>query len=181
MEFLLLITSGLFSWIFITLMDRVDEHWLIEWKIGAVLGYIFASLASICFIFGIYININISPFIFWMLLEWIFKNKLNYPSHVLMLLLVSLYFGHRIDLLVNNYQFVILFLFINFWISTYLKDLINKKSKKLYNMLYTTYVSKVLWNLIFFIIQWQAILIIYSLSFAYSCLFIKKYFPWKRP
>lgn len=179
-EILLISFFGVISGIFLTFMDRVDEHNLITWKLKTPIAYIFAILTAISFIWGIHYFNFLYPFLFWLCIEWIIKNKLEYPSHVFFLFIITLYFWYRFDLFLIYYIYIFIYLLLKFFISTYIKSKINKNSK-FYNIFYKSYLSKGFVDIIFALILFKPIILLFSFPFAYSCLFIKKYFPWRNP
>ncbi len=179
-EILLITFLWLIAWSFLTFMDRVDEHDLIIWRFKTPIAYIFAILTAISFIWVINYFSFLYPFLFWLCIEWIIKNKLEYPSHVFFLFLIAIYFWYRFDLFFEYYLYIIIFLLITFFIWNFLKNKLNKNSN-FYNALYKSYFSKTFINIVFALILFKPILIFFSLGFTYSCLFIKKYFPWRNP
>ncbi|EKD44268.1 MAG: hypothetical protein ACD_71C00190G0002 [uncultured bacterium (gcode 4)] len=168
------------SWVFLTLMDRVDEHNLIIWKFQTPLAYTFGILTAVSFVFSIdYFNF-LYPLIVGMCIEWIIKNKLEYPSHVFFLFVLALYFGYRHDLLPQYVWYTGLYLGISFLISNYIKSRTDKNSK-FYRYFYTSYLSKLSSDIFLWIILKEPLLIVFGLSFAYSCLLTKKYLPGRNP
>lgn len=170
----------LITWAFLTLMDRVDEHSLIIWKFQTPIAYIFGILTAIFFIFSIGFFSFLYPLIVGMCIEWIIKNKLEYPSHVLFLFVLTLYLGYRSDLLIQYVWYIGLYLGISFLISYYLKSKVDKNSR-LYRYFYTSYISKLSSDIFLWVILKEPLLIVFWLSFAYSCLLTKKYFPGRNP
>ena len=156
-EILYLLVFWIISWVWITFMDRIDEHNLIKHKYKSVLAYIFL------------------PFIFVLCLEWILKNKLEFPSHIFMLFLLTLYFWYKIELLLEMKNYII-WLWILILFFEILKHNLDKTGI-IYKVIFKSYLSKIFIDLWYFIFAWNMFLIIYWLSFAYSCLFVKKYFP----
>lgn len=168
------------SGVFLTLMDRVDEHNLVIGRYQAPIAYIFGILTALSFIVSIDFYNFLYPLIVGMCIEWIIKNKIEYPSHVFSLFVLALYFGYRYDLLSQYIWYIGLYLAISFLISNYLKLKINKNSK-FYKYFYTFYLSKFFTNISLAIILQEPFLIVFSLTFTYSCLLTKKYFPGRNP
>lgn len=177
---LLLIFLWLCSGAFLTFMDRVDEHDLIVWKLKTPVAYIFAWFTAITFIFSIHTFPFLYPLLFWMCFEWILKNKLEYPSHVFFLFLTTLYFWYRWDLFLDFWKYIILYLLLVFFIWDFLKSKINKNSK-FYWYFYKSYISKIFIDFIFAFSLFQPILLVFALTFGYSCLWVKKFFPGRNP
>lgn len=178
--FLFVLLFWFASGVFLTLMDRVDEHNLIIGKLQTPFAYIFGILTAIIFGFSIDFFNFLYPLIVGMCIEWIIKNKLEYPSHVFFLFLSSLYFGYRYDLLLQYAWYIALYLGINFLISVYLKSKIDKNSR-FYKYFYTAYLSKLFTNMSLGIALREPLLIVFSLTFTYSCLLTKKYLPGRNP
>lgn len=174
-EILYLLVFWIISWVWITFMDRIDEHNLIKHKYKSVLAYIFWIIWAIWFIFAMQINSILLPFIFVLCLEWILKNKLEFPSHIFMLFLITLYLWYKIELLLEMKNYII-WLWILILFFEILKHNLDKTGI-IYKVIFKSYLSKIFIDLWYFIFAWNVFLIIYWLSFAYSCLFVKKYFP----
>ena len=177
---LLILLFWFISGVFLTLMDRVDEHGLIVGKLRTPIAYVFGILTANAFVFSISFFHFLYPFIVGMCIEWIIKNKLEYPSHVFFLFLSTLYFGYRYDLLSQYIWYIVLYLGISFFISTYLKSKIDKNSR-FYKYFYMSYLSKLSSDIFLWIILKEPLLIVFWLSFAYFCLLTKKYFPGRNP
>jgi len=159
---------GALSWVFLTFMDRVDEHGLIDWRLRTPIAYIFGILTALSFVFSIQYSPFLYPFFFGLCIEWIVKNKVEYPSHVFSIFLITLYFGYRFDLFLNYSVYIFIYLLISFGISVFLKSRIDKKSK-FYRIFYKSYLSKFTINTSFALILKEPLLIIFWLSFSYSC------------
>lgn len=176
----LVFLSWLVSGIFLTLMDRVGEHNLIIWRFQTPIEYILGVLAAISFIWSINSFNFLYPLIVGMCIEWIVKNKLEYPSHVFFLFVLTLYFGHRYNLLTQYYIYIIIYLGISFIVSIWLKSKIDKNSR-LYHYFYRSYISKVFINTTLALILKEPLMIIFSLTHTYSSFLTKKYLPGRNP
>ena len=79
-------------------VDLIDEHKWLPWKKGFFIKYI-----SVIFVlYSIYGAVSISPlFIYYFVpifIFWILKNKMEYPSHVLIMFIGALLFGWYIKM-----------------------------------------------------------------------------------
>ena len=88
---------GMLAGAALTLMDRIDEHHIIQ-RHRTFLAYLAAFFSAVSTILAIEWFPVIYPFAFGLSLLWIFKNKIDFPSHVFSLFLMAIYFGLRIDL-----------------------------------------------------------------------------------
>ncbi len=79
-------------------VDLIDEHKWITWKIGFITKYLFVFAANYIVFLSIWIDKNLIPYFFAVLLFWLLNNKLEYPSHVLF----AFNTGILIGLYINN-------------------------------------------------------------------------------
>lgn len=162
---LLAILSGLF----LTLMDQIDEHDLITGKFKTPLAYLFGILCAASFIISIHMHGILVIFISSMLIEWIFKDKIDYPSHVFFLSLVVFYIGINRDLFFKNIYSILAMLIL-----TYLMALARKYTdRKIHSAHLKWYYRKLIPNIGASIVVGSYFMFIYTVLFAISCYFTK--------
>ena len=119
-DYLLGLFLAIFAGATLTLMDRIDEHHIIE-RHRNPMAYLAASLAAMSTGWAINVFPVIYPFAFGLSLEWIVKKKIDYPSHVFSMFVIALYLGCRIDLFWNYAPYIALFLLLRFVSGTLLR------------------------------------------------------------
>lgn len=102
---------GAFSGLTLTLMDRIDEHRIIT-RYRTQLAYLAATAAALSVAWTLECMPILYSLPFCLCLEWIIKNKIDYPSHVFSLFIMAIYFGWRIDLLYLNINYIVAFLLL---------------------------------------------------------------------
>lgn len=174
-ELLVTAALGLLCGTLLTLTDRIDEHHLIERHRTS-----WAYLAAIATAAGMAGSIELFPFLypflFGMCVEWIVKDKIDYSSHVFFLFLLTLYFGHRLDLLGLYYPYIVFFVVLRFASGTWLKRRLDGESKW-FRWYYASYLEKMVCNLVLALSQMQELVFIYAVAFALSCWYVKHRFP----
>lgn len=159
---------GLISGLFLTLMDRIDEHNLLT-KNKTLWAYIFAILTAFVMILSTHYFHFLYPLLFGLCIEWILKNKIDYPSHVFYLFLMAFYFGHESHLFVQYWHIIALFLVLRFFTSVWLKNHIDKDSR-FYRYFYFSYVEKLVGNVFIALAVHEYLILIYGIGFAIACL-----------
>lgn len=177
LNYIAVLTLGVFSGIALTLMDRIDEHRIIESYRTP-----FAYLAGITAVASVILTIQLYPVLyslpFFICIEWIIKNKIDFPSHVFSLFLLALYFGWRIDLLYLNAAYIIVFLLIRYISGTLLRQRLYAKSV-FFQWYYDSYMEKYVGNIIFAVVLWSPLVLIYSLGVGMACFYTKRLLPGK--
>ncbi len=177
LNYLAVLSLGIFSGVTLTLMDRIDEHGIIN-RHRTPLAYLagIAAVVSVIWTIELYPLLYSLPFFICIL--WIIKNKIDFPSHVFSLFLLTLYFGWRIDLLYLNAAYVVLFLLISFFSGTLLRQRLYAKSD-FFQWYYDSYMEKYVGNIIFAVVLWSPLVLIYSLGVGMACFYTKKLLPGK--
>jgi hypothetical protein len=172
-DILTVLTLGLFSGTFLTMMDRIDEHNLLT-KNKSFWAYIMGIFTAAFMILSINEFNFLYPLLFGLCIEWILKNKIDYPSHVFFLFLMAFYFGYESSLFIHYWFIIALFLTFRFFTSVWLKNRIDKSSL-FYRHFYLSYIEKLLGNVIVALMTGEYLVIIFGIGFAISCLQIKRH------
>jgi hypothetical protein len=172
--FLLLL--GTLSGIFLTLMDRIDEHGVVRGKLKTPLAYVCAGLTAASMAWAIELHHALYPLFMGMSLEWIVKNKINYPSHVFSMFMMTLYFGWRIDLLWLYAPYLALFLVLRYVSGSVLRRRLGNRPG-FFRWYYASYSEKLVCDVVLALAMSSYFLIAYVLGFAAACLYTKKLLP----
>ena len=159
---------GLLSGLFLTLMDRIDEHNLLT-KNKTFWAYAMSIFTALSMIVSINEFNFLYPLLFGLCIEWILKNKIDYPSHVFFLFLMALYFGYENNLFISYWLSIVLFLCFRFFTSIWLKNRIDKNSL-FYRYFYISYTEKLLGNVFLALIVGEYLILIFGVGFAIACL-----------
>lgn len=159
---------GLISGLFLTLMDRIDEHNLLS-KNKTLWAYIFAILTALVMSLSIHYFHFLYSLLFGLCIEWILKNKIDFPSHVFYLFLMALYFGYENHLFVQYWHIITLFLALRFFTSVWLKNRIDKDSR-FYRYFYFSYAEKLVGNVFLSLAVHEYLILIYGIGFAIASL-----------
>lgn len=177
LELLTIAALGLLSGIFLTLMDRIDEHRIIE-RHRTPLAYLAAIATAATMAWSIEQFPVLYPFLFGLCVEWIVKNKIDFPSHVFFLFLLTLYFGWRIDLLWLYVHYVALFVAVRYISSVLLKCKLGKKTC-FFRWYYASYWEKFVCGLVLAIALSSLSVAVYVVGFTVACLYTKRLLPEK--
>lgn len=172
-DMLMILLFGLLSGLFLTLMDRIDEHNLLS-KNKSFWAYVMGIFTAAFMILSINEFNFLYPLLFGLCVEWIVKNKIDYPSHVFFLFLMTFYFGYESSLFIHYWLVIALFLAFRFFTSVWLKNCIDKSSL-FYRYFYLSYTEKLLGNVIVALMTGEYIVIIFGIGFAISSLQIKRH------
>lgn len=162
---------GLLSGLFLTLMDRIDEHDLLNHN-KSFWAYVMGILTATFMILAISEFNFLYPLLFGLCVEWIVKNKIDYPSHVFFLFLMTFYFGYESSLFIHYWIVIVVFLAFRFFTSVWLKNRI-KKNSPLYRIFYLSYLEKLLGNAIVALMSGEFLVIVFSIGFAFASLQVK--------
>jgi hypothetical protein len=176
MNYLFGILLGLISGGVLTLMDRIDEHHIIE-RNKTPFAYLTALLAAASAAWSIEIFPVIYPFAFGLSIEWIVKNKIDFPSHVLSLFLMAMYFGLRLDLFFFYAPYIAFFLLLRYVSGTYFRKRLTAQSSRLIHWYYDSYMEKFVGNILLALALQSLFVIFYGAAFAVACYQIKRLFP----
>lgn len=170
---------GMLSGLFLTLMDRIDEHNAVR-RFKTPLAWLCGVLAAAFMVLSMQRFTFIYPFLFDQCLEWIMKGKIDYPSHVFCLFLLALWFGQRLDLLDHFAPVIGLFIGVRWFSGSWLKGRIQPRGR-VYRVLYASYLEKILSNILLaaFVSEW--LLLVYSVGYTCSCRITKNVFPEQQP
>lgn len=175
MSWLLGFFLGVLSGVFLTLMDRLDEHRIVE-RHRTVLAYLAAASTSASMGGSIEMFPALYPFLFGMCLEWIIKNKVDFPSHVFFLFLLALYFGWRLDLLLHYYPYIALFMAIRYLSGTWLRHKLSGRPGFLH-WYYASYWEKLVCDIVLASVLLSSPVAIYAAGFTAACLYTKRGLP----
>jgi len=180
MGYLFGILLGLFSGVTLTLMDRIEEHHIIE-RYKIQLAYLTALLAAVSA--GLSINLFpvIYPFVFGLSLEWIVKNKVDFPSHVFSVFLIALYLGWRMDLFWLYAPQIFFFLLLRYVSGTLLRRRLSAQSSRLMHWYYTSYLEKFVCNILLACALQSFFVILFGAGFAVACYQVKRMLPGIHP
>lgn len=168
---------GLLSGIFLTLMDRIDEHRVVE-RHRTILAYLSATATAASMAWSIEQFLVIYPFLFGMCVEWIIKNKIDYPSHVFFLFLLTLYFGWRIDLLWLYAPYIALFMAVRYISGSLLRRRLGGQPG-FFRWYYANYWEKFVCGIVLAIALSSLTIVVYAVGFTIACLYTKRLLPEK--
>lgn len=168
---------GLLSGIFLTLMDRIDEHRVIE-RHRTILAYLAATATAASMALSIELFPVLYPFLFCLCVEWIIKDKIDFPSHVFFLFLLTLYFGWRIDSLWLYAPYIALFMVVRYVSGTLLRRKLGGKPG-FFNWYYTSYWEKFVCCSVLAIALLSLPVLVYAAGFAVANLYTKRLLPGK--
>ena len=166
---------GAVSGLFLTLMDRIDEHRVVN-RFRAPLAWLCGILAAGCMAVSMQRFQFVYPFLFAQCIEWTVKGKIDFPSHVFFLFLLGLWFGHRIDLLWQYAPAITLFLAMRWFSGSWLKRRIAPDGRA-GRLLYDRYLEKFLSNIVLAMAVGQWLLLVYSVGYTWSCRLTKQLLP----
>lgn len=172
---LLALGLGLTAGLFLTLMDRIDEHRIVE-RCRTVLAYLAAVCTSSTMAWSIELFPVLYPLLFGMCLGWIIKNKVNFPSHVFSLFLLALYFGWRLDLLLHYYPYIALFMAIRYLSGTWLRQKLSGRPG-FFHWYYASYWEKLVCNIVLASVLLSPLVAVYAAGFTAACLYTKRGLP----
>ena len=169
--------SGLVSGLFLTLMDRIDEHHIVE-RHRALLAYLAGGVAAGLMAWSIEQFPVVYPLFFGLLLEWIIKDKINFPSHVFWLFLLALFLGHRIDLFQCYWPYTLFFAALRFLSGTVLRRRLGNRPG-FWRWWYSSYWEKLACEATLALILASPALWFYGIGFSVACLYTKRLLPGK--
>lgn len=175
--FLVTFCWGLLSGILLTLMDRIDEHHVVE-RHRTILAYLTAIATAVSMAWSIEQFPVLYPFLFGLCVEWIIKNKIDFPSHVFCLFLLTLYFGWRIDLLWLYALYLALFLAVRHVSGSLLRRRLGGKPG-FFRWYYASYWEKFVCNIVLAIALSSFLIVVYAVGFTVACLYTKRLLPEK--
>lgn len=168
---------GLLSGTFLTLMDRIDEHRVVE-RHRTLLAYLAAMATAASMAWSIEQFPVLYPFLFGLCVEWIVKDKIDFPSHVFSLFLLALYFGWRIDWLWIYAPYLALFLVVRYVSGTFLRRKLGG-NPGFFRWYYASYWEKFACNIVLAIALSSLSVVIYAVGFTVACLYTKRLLPEK--
>lgn len=168
------LTLGVFSGLFLTLMDRFDEHRIVE-RHRTILAYLAAIATAASMAWSIEQFPVLYPFLFVLCVEWIIKDKIDFPSHVFSLFLLTLYYGWRIDLLWLYAPYCALFLALRYTSGTFLRRWLGDQPG--FRWYYASYWEKFACDLILAVALSSIVIVIYAVGFTVACLYTKRLLP----
>lgn len=171
-------TLGLFSGTFLTLMDRIDEHRIVD-RHRTIFAYLAAIAAAGSMAWSTEQFPVLYPFLFGLCVEWIIKDKIDFPSHVFFLFLLTLYFGWRIDLLWQYAPYVALFLAVRYVSGSFLRRKLGEKPG-FFRWYYASYWEKFVCNIVLAIALSSFSIVVYAVGFTVACLYTKRLLTEKR-
>jgi len=174
---LLILLLGLLSGITLTLMDRIDEHRIVE-QHRTLLAYLAATATAASMAWSIELFPVLYPFLFGMCVEWIIKDKIDFPSHVFFLFLLTLYFGWRIDLLWLYAPYLALFLAVRYVSGSLLRRRLGGKPG-FFRWYYASYWEKFVCDIVLAIALSSFSIVVYVVGFTVACLYTKRLLPEK--
>lgn len=177
LEWLIALTLGLLAGLFLTLMDRIDEHRIVE-RHRTLLAYLAATATAASMAWSIEQFSVLYPFLLVLCVEWIVKDKIDFPSHVFFLFLLTLYFGWRLDWLRLYAPYVALFAVVRYLSGTFLRRRLGEKPG-FWRWYYASYWEKFVCHIMLAIALSSLSLIIYAVGFTVACLYTKRLLPEK--
>ena len=174
MDCLVGLVMGILSGVALTLMDRIDEHRIIE-RHRTLLAYLAALATAASMAWSVELFPVLYPMLFGLCVEWIVKNKIDFSSHVFSLFLLALYFGARLDLLLQFFPYIALFVAIRYLSGTVLRKKFGGHPS--FSRFYASYWEKLTCDLVLAIALSNALPVIYGVGFASACLWVKRLLP----
>lgn len=176
-ELLVTATLGLFSGTFLTLMDRIDEHRIIE-RHRTIFAYLAATATVASMAWSTEQFPVLYPFLFGLCVEWIIKDKIDFPSHVFFLFLLTLYFGWRIDLLWQYAPYIALFLAVRYVSGGFLRRWLEDRPG-FFRWYYASYWEKFVCSIVLAIALSSLVVVAYAVGFTIASLYTKRLLPGK--
>ncbi|MDO8812827.1 MAG: hypothetical protein Q7J38_12475 [Gallionella sp.] len=177
MDYLAGLALGILSGVALTLMDRIDEHRIIE-RHRAPLAYLAALATAASMAWSVELFPVLYPMLFGLCVGWIVKNKIDFPSHVFSLFLLALYFGARLDLLLQFFPYIALFVAIRHLSGTVLRKKFGGRLG--FFWFYASYWEKVACDLVLAIALSSALPVVYGVGFSAACLWVKRLLPGRK-
>lgn len=174
MDCLVGLVMGILSGVALTLMDRIDEHRIIE-RHRTLLAYLAALATAASMAWSIELFPVLYPMLFGLCVEWIVKNKIDFPSHVFCLFLLTLYFGASLDLLLQFFPYIALFVAIRYLSGTVLRKKFGGHPG--FSWFYASYSEKLACNIALAIALSSVLPVIYGVGFTAACLWVKRLLP----
>jgi len=168
------VALGILSGVALTLMDRIDEHRVIE-QHRTLLAYLAALATAASMAWSVELFPVLYPMLFGLCIGWIVKNKIDFPSHVFSLFLLALYFGARLDLLRQFFPYIALFVAIRYLSGTVLRKKFGGRPD--FSWFYASYCEKVVCDLVLALALSSALPVIYGVGFSAACLWTKRLLP----
>jgi len=168
---------GLLSGTFLTLMDRIDEHRVVE-RHRTILAYLAAIATAASMAWSIEQFLVLYPFLFGLCVEWIIKDKIDFPSHVFFLFLLTLYFGWCINLLWLYAPYVALYLVVRYVSGTFLRRRLGE-TPGFFRWYYASYWEKFVCSIVLAVALSSLSVVIYAAGFAVASLYTKRLLPEK--
>lgn len=175
-EWLAAFTLGVLSGLFLTLMDRFDEHRIVE-RHRTILAYLAAIATAASMSWSIEQFPVLYPFLFVLCVEWIIKDKIDFPSHVFFLFLLTLYYGWRIELLWLYGPYAALFLLLRYVSGTLLRSRLGDQPG--FRWFYASYWEKFVCNVVLAIALSSVVIVVYAVGFTVASLYTKRWLPGK--
>ena len=126
------------------------------------------------------LSIHLLPVLYVLLLgmclEWVVKNKIDYPSHVFFLFLLTLYFGHRLDLLLAWWPALVLFVAVRWASGSWLRQRYGHRWPVL-RWYYASYCEKFVCSGVLAVALGSAGLLLYALGVSATSFWVKKWLP----
>lgn len=159
----------------LTLMDRIDEHRVIQ-RHRTLWAYVAGVVTSALMALSIHLLPVLYVLLLGMCLEWVVKNKIDYPSHVFFLFLLALYFGHRLNLLVAWWPALLLFLAVRWASGSWLRQRFAHRWPLL-GWYYASYWEKWVCGVLLAVVLSSGLLLFYTLGFTLASFYVKKCLP----
>lgn len=166
---------GALSGLFLTLMDRIDEHGVVQ-RFKTPLAWLCGALAAASMAASMHCYSFVYPFLFAQCLEWTVKGKIDFPSHVFFLFLLGLWFGHRIDLLQQYAPAIAFFCAVRWFSGSWLKKRITPEGRAA-RIWYASYLEKFLSDIVFALFLGQWLLVVYAIGYTWACRITKQMLP----
>jgi hypothetical protein len=177
LEWLAALTLGLLAGLFLTLMDRIDEHRIVE-RHRTLLAYLAATATAASMAWSIEQFPVLYPFLLVLCVEWIVKDKIDFPSHVFFLFLLTLYFGWRVDWLGLYAPYIALFAAVRYVSGTVMRRRLGDQPG-FWRWYYASYWEKFACSIVLPIALSSFSLLIYAVGFTVAGLYTKRLLPEK--
>jgi hypothetical protein len=109
--------------------------------------------------------------------EWIIKDKIDFPSHVFFLFMLTLYYGCRIEWLWLYAPYAALFLAIRYVSGTLLRQRLSDRPG--FRWYYASYWEKFICDIALAVALSSVVIVIYVAGFTVACLYTKRLLPGK--
>lgn len=173
-----LITSlilGVLCGLFLTLMDRIDEHRLIE-QHRTLLAYLAGIATAASMAWSVTRFPVLYPLLFGLLLVWIIKDKIDFPSHVFSLFLLALFLGDRLDLFQQYWPSILFWVVLQYLSGTVLRRRLGGRPG-FWRWWYTSYWEKLACHAALALALASPVLMAYGVGFTSACLYTKRLLP----